>query len=199
MRIISSDILGMGTINKIVFLGKGGVGKSSLIRRIRHDTFDHYVHPTIGAAFGTYKHTCKCGTIITIGLWDTAGSERFSELLPIFIRGSRVVVICFETPNVKEIKQHVNAVHNIVSDCAIFVCATKVDNQEPFVHSVVESYVRDIPYIHGLYHTSSLTGKGVFEMMNDIGEYIFQTYTGKEDVVVLDDKGKDKRMCRCTL
>ena len=62
---------------KVVLLGKEFSGKTSLVERWLNGRFagENKYQNTIGAAYGA-KQMEHDGKIITMGVWDTAGSER---------------------------------------------------------------------------------------------------------------------------
>lgn len=49
---------------------------------------------TVGAAF-TAKKTTVDDVPITLGIWDTAGSERYEAMSRIYYRGARAAVVCY--------------------------------------------------------------------------------------------------------
>ncbi|TNN42259.1 Ras-related protein Rab-24 [Liparis tanakae] len=81
---------------KVVMLGKESVGKTSLVERYVHHRF--LVGPyqnTIGAAF-VAKPIQVGEKVITLGIWDTAGSERYEAMSRIYYRGARAALVCYE-------------------------------------------------------------------------------------------------------
>ena len=62
---------------KVVLLGRMYGGKTSLVERFIHQRFNENIpyQNTIGAAFGAKTLTVD-GAPVTLGIWDTAGSER---------------------------------------------------------------------------------------------------------------------------
>ena len=67
-------------IMKVITLGEGGVGKTSIIRRYIDNEFDENVLSTIGLNF-SFKHIeLKDGNTITLKLIDTAGQEKYRAL-----------------------------------------------------------------------------------------------------------------------
>ncbi|XP_010793782.1 xanthine dehydrogenase/oxidase-like [Notothenia coriiceps] len=80
---------------KVVMLGKESVGKTSLVERYVHHRF--LVGPyqnTIGAAF-VAKPIQVGEKVITLGIWDTAGSERYEAMSRIYYRGARAAIVCY--------------------------------------------------------------------------------------------------------
>jgi len=80
---------------KVVMLGKEYVGKTSLVERYVHDRF--LVGPyqnTIGAAF-VAKVMSVGDRTVTLGIWDTAGSERYEAMSRIYYRGAKAAIVCY--------------------------------------------------------------------------------------------------------
>lgn len=80
---------------KIVLLGDSSVGKSSLVHRFIAGSFDPHMVNTIGAAFITKEHTSNNKTV-QLEIWDTAGQERYKSLTPMYYRGAKAALICFD-------------------------------------------------------------------------------------------------------
>ena len=81
-------------ILKVVLLGDGGVGKSSLMQRFVHDKFDSNHYHTIGVEFLTQELTIE-NVHYTLQIWDTAGQERFKSLRTPFYRGTDCCLLVY--------------------------------------------------------------------------------------------------------
>lgn len=79
---------------KVVLLGDGGVGKSSLIQRFVSNKFDPSLFHTIGVEF-LNKDLEVDGERYTLQIWDTAGQERFKSLRTPFYRGSDCCLLTY--------------------------------------------------------------------------------------------------------
>ena len=79
---------------KVVLLGDGGVGKSSLIQRFMSNKFDPSLFHTIGVEF-LNKDLIVDGDRYTLQIWDTAGQERFKSLRTPFYRGTDCCLLTF--------------------------------------------------------------------------------------------------------
>ena len=79
---------------KVVLLGDGGVGKSSLIQRFVSNKFDPSLFHTIGVEF-LNKDIAVDGGHYTLQIWDTAGQERFKSLRTPFYRGTDCCLLTF--------------------------------------------------------------------------------------------------------
>ncbi|CDQ90219.1 unnamed protein product [Oncorhynchus mykiss] len=79
---------------KVILLGDGGVGKSSLMNRYVTNKFDTHLFHTIGVEF-LNKELEVDGHTVTLQIWDTAGQERFRSLRTPFYRGSDCCLLTF--------------------------------------------------------------------------------------------------------
>ncbi|XP_037317507.2 ras-related protein Rab-9A-like [Pungitius pungitius] len=79
---------------KVILLGDGGVGKSSLMNRYVTSKFDSHLFHTIGVEF-LNKELEVDGRRVTLQIWDTAGQERFRSLRTPFYRGSDCCLLTF--------------------------------------------------------------------------------------------------------
>ena len=85
---------------KVVLLGDGGVGKSSLIQRFVSNKFDPSMFHTIGVEFLNKDMEVE-GDRYTLQIWDTAGQERFKSLRTPFYRGSDCCLLTFAVDDVQ--------------------------------------------------------------------------------------------------
>jgi len=67
--------------HKVVFLGEQSVGKTSLLTRFLHGSFDQYYQATIGADFVSKTMSLE-DRKVKLQFWDTASQERFGSLMP---------------------------------------------------------------------------------------------------------------------
>ncbi|TPX69100.1 hypothetical protein SpCBS45565_g02704 [Spizellomyces sp. 'palustris'] len=79
-------------ILKVVLLGDGGVGKTSLRYQFIHKRFTLAYKATIGADFITREVETEDGRKVAMQIWDTAGQERFQSLGIAFYRGADACV-----------------------------------------------------------------------------------------------------------
>ncbi|KAI9295022.1 ras-domain-containing protein [Neoconidiobolus thromboides FSU 785] len=85
-------------IYKIVLIGDGGVGKTSLRNQFLHRRFTNNYKTTIGADFVT-KELQKDGRKVILQIWDTAGQERFQSLGVAFYRGADACIMVYDVNN----------------------------------------------------------------------------------------------------
>ncbi|KAF5920559.1 hypothetical protein HPG69_012040 [Diceros bicornis minor] len=175
---------------KVVMLGKEYVGKTSLVERYVHDRF--LVGPyqnTIGAAF-VAKVMSVGDRTVTLGIWDTAGSERYEAMSRIYYRGAKAAIVCYDltdSSSFERAKFWVKELRNLEEGCQIYLCGTKSDLLEEDrrrrrvdFHDV-QDYADNIKA--QLFETSSKTGQSVDELFQKVAEdYVsvaaFQVMTG---------------------
>nr|MDO8082025.1 ArgE/DapE family deacylase [Candidatus Freyarchaeota archaeon] len=88
---------------KVIVVGDGGVGKTSLIVRLTENRFSEDYKMTLGTSFAA--HTMSVGdSVVTLQIWDLGGQPSFSHLRSFFYAGSKGGVIVFNLTDVKSFK-----------------------------------------------------------------------------------------------
>ncbi|XP_065184687.1 ras-related protein Rab-23-like [Sycon ciliatum] len=81
---------------KVVVVGNGNVGKSSMIQRYCKNIFTKDYKKTIGVDFLERQLSVE-GEDVRLMLWDTAGQEEFDAITKSYYRGAQVCVLAFST------------------------------------------------------------------------------------------------------
>ncbi|EGW32984.1 uncharacterized protein SPAPADRAFT_60312 [Spathaspora passalidarum NRRL Y-27907] len=84
---------------KVVIVGDGACGKTSLLYVFTLGEFPTEYHPTV---FENYVTKCRIdGKLVELALWDTAGQEEYERLRPLSYSNSHVILIGFalDTPD----------------------------------------------------------------------------------------------------
>lgn len=119
-------------IYKIVFMGDSGVGKSSIATRIACDTFTPYGDATIGASFFS-KIIEKDNQIYKFNIWDTAGQEKYSCLVPLYYRNCDSALIVYDITNRNSYKKAISSIVELrekSSVSSIIIIGNKCDLHE---------------------------------------------------------------------
>ncbi|EEH60279.1 uncharacterized protein MICPUCDRAFT_8379, partial [Micromonas pusilla CCMP1545] len=83
---------------KVVVVGNGGVGKTSMIRRYCRGVFTEDYKKTIGVDFlEKVSYIESVGEDVRLMIWDTAGQEEFDTITRSYYRGAGAAVIVFST------------------------------------------------------------------------------------------------------
>ena len=80
---------------KLVLLGHGGVGKTSLVNRYVHQRFQQRYLQTLGEDVFSKKMTIEEYKIL-VAIHDLAGQERFSPFRQTYIRGAHLALGVFD-------------------------------------------------------------------------------------------------------
>lgn len=81
---------------KVVVVGNGAVGKSSMIQRYCKGVFTNDYKKTIGVDF-LERQIEVDGEDVRLMLWDTAGQEEFDAITKAYYRGAQACVLVFST------------------------------------------------------------------------------------------------------
>jgi len=156
---------------KVVLLGEGSVGKTSLVVRYCQNQFNEKHNVTVQASFQTKRLNID-GQRVNLAIWDTAGQERFHALGPIYYRDSNGALLVYDiTDNdsfvrvqnwVKELRKMLG------SDIVLAIAGNKVDLERNRVVPIekAESYAESVGAKH--YSTSAKLNKGVAELFLDM-------------------------------
>jgi Ras-related protein Rab-24 len=90
---------------------------------------------TIGAAYGAKKVLLDDHREVLLGLWDTAGSERYEAMTRVYYRGAKAAIVCYDVMNERsweKLKFWVEEVKMCEEDCRIYIVGTKIDKLVSF-------------------------------------------------------------------
>ncbi|MQM22213.1 hypothetical protein Taro_055262 [Colocasia esculenta] len=152
---------------KLVLLGDGRVGKTSLVLRFVNNVFSDKQEATVQAAYLTKRLVVE-GVPITLAVWDTAGQERFHALGPIYYRDADAALLVYDiTDNdtFARVRNWVKELQQMASkDIIMAIAANKSDliRSKKFELQEAESYAASIGSRH--FVTSAKFGTGIDEI-----------------------------------
>ncbi|KAG2392690.1 hypothetical protein C9374_011415 [Naegleria lovaniensis] len=162
---------------KIVLLGEGRVGKTSLTLRFIKDVFDEHQQSTIQATY--LQKDLKVGDQnVCLSVWDTAGQERFHALGPIYYRnadGALLVYDITDQDTFERAKTWVMELRKVLGDDIIITIAgNKCDmiKQRQVSEEQALEYARSVGANHLL--TSAKANKNVAESFLDLTKRILE-------------------------
>lgn len=80
---------------KLVLVGDGGVGKTTLVKRHATGEFTAKYVPTLGVEVSSLRFETNCGPIV-FNVWDTAGQEKFGGLRDGYYVNSDAALVMFD-------------------------------------------------------------------------------------------------------
>lgn len=118
---------------KVIAVGDGSVGKTSITIRFCEGKFSQEYLMTIGANFGVKQNTVSFGEEnkdIKLQIWDTGGQERFSPIRELYYKGALGALVVFDVTN-RESFDHVpnwfREVRKNVSNIPLTLIGNKID------------------------------------------------------------------------
>ncbi len=154
--------------------GKSNVGKTSLVERFLHNKWLNGEHvPTVGAAFGA-RDVMVGKRKVTLGIWDTAGSERYESMTKHYYHKAQGAVVCYDITDelsFEKAKFWVKELHAVEENVIIALVGTKEDliaegKARAVKRADVAAYARSISA--KCYECSAKTGKDVEAPFLDI-------------------------------
>jgi small GTP-binding protein len=125
------------TFFRVVLVGDSLVGKTSIVHALVRGEFDPNDVPTVGAVFHTVARDVH-GKRLVMQLWDTAGTEKYRSIGPIYYRNAAAALAVFDLRNDNFTEGLdgwiVNVKRNSV-DPLIFIVGNKVDLVQPTVET----------------------------------------------------------------
>ncbi|VDM19010.1 unnamed protein product [Wuchereria bancrofti] len=184
----SSQIVRPDLRAKIIFVGRSGVGKTSII--LRHDGQGFYskVSPTLGASFiSSFLYIIKLldGKSVELQIWDTAGQERYASMLPMYLRNAVAAVIVYDVTDRDsffEIKKWVNEVERgSTVPVSLFVVGNKLDLESARVVQYREG-AQYAEQIGAAFHeTSAMNGEGIRKVIIAVAEHLLERQNGERN------------------
>ncbi|XP_017722988.1 PREDICTED: ras-related protein Rab-21 [Rhinopithecus bieti] len=113
---------------KVVLLGEGCVGKTSLVLRYCENKFNDKHITTLQASFLTKKLNIG-GKRVNLAIWDTAGQERFHALGPIYYRDSNGAILVYDITDEDSFQKVKNWVKELRKMLGNEICLCIVGNK----------------------------------------------------------------------
>jgi small GTP-binding protein len=154
---------------RIIFIGDSGVGKTSIIHRIRTGAFLELFAPTVGTGVTQFSVKTDIGHKM-FQLWDTAGQEVYRKIIPIYFKGADVAVIAFafsDRASFANLDGWLEELHaNTDPDTATLIVGNKADLDRDVGEADARKWAseRHFPVLF----VSAKTGEGIEELKGEI-------------------------------
>ena len=158
-----------GSTPRVIFIGDSGVGKTSIIHRIKTGSFLSTTTPTIGAGVTTVDAETERGTR-TFQLWDTAGQEVYRNIIPIYFKGADAAVVVFSCSDAQSFEHLQSWLNELDANAEAEVITLIVGNKCDLEHVKTDVEVRKwcqtrkLPLVF----VSAKTGQGMDVLMKEI-------------------------------
>jgi len=167
---------------KVIVVGAGKVGKTSLTIRFAEDRFRESYLPTLGVDFMTKNLTVNEAKV-KLQLWDTGGQEFVMSLLPFYFSGAAGGVLVYDITNrnsfnsldywLKQIRQNAGEV-------PVVLAGNKVDisDQRKVSTEEAQTFAADKNLLY--LETSAKTGVSVPDLFEGIVKVIVKREAQKK-------------------
>lgn len=189
---------------KLVLLGDGACGKTSLLNVFTRGFFPTVYEPTV---FENYVHDIFVdGIHMELSLWDTAGQEEFDRLRSLSYDDTQAIMLCFSVDNrgslenvgtkwIAEINEHCPGVK-------IVLCALKCDLREEHEKEEDESHAPPRPmiqYNEGLEVARQIGALRYLECSAMRNRGVNEAFTEAARVALQVKPAKSKEDSKCTV
>jgi len=169
---------------KVVLLGEGRVGKTSLTLKYVKGTFSDRQESTIQATF-LAKRINISKQSMELNIWDTAGQERFHALAPIYYRnadGALLVYDITDRDSFTKVRNWVKELRKFLGhDISLLIVGNKIDMERD--RQVDEKQALDYAASVGAKHVtcSARTGKDVETVFLELAKAMLQKHQAKPE------------------
>ncbi|XP_063704515.1 ras-related protein Rab-21 [Culicoides brevitarsis] len=152
---------------KVVLLGEGAVGKTSIVLRYIESKFNPKHITTLQASFLNKKINIDDNRV-NLSIWDTAGQERFHALGPIYYRGSNGAILVYDITDeesFQKVKSWVKELKKMLgNEITLAIAGNKMDLAKDRQVSLetAEEYAKSVGAKH--YETSAKLNEGIDDL-----------------------------------
>jgi internalin A len=162
---------------KLLVVGEGGTGKSSLLRALRGEEFDRNLSTTHGIEVARYMlpHPDKSDVKITLNTWDFGGQQIYHATHQFFLTRRSLYVIIWNARLGAEqgrITYWLDTIKALAPDAPVVLVATHIDERSPDLNYPM--YQTAYPQLAGNISISNLTGEGLPELKIALAEQAAQ-------------------------
>jgi small GTP-binding protein len=165
---------------KVVVVGDGGVGKTTLIHRFIFGEFLE-LKMTVGTDIRAYTKTYDGDVQLELQLWDFAGEERFRIFLPSYCKGAKACILCYDITRAFSF-QNLDKWYKIIKEntdnAIIYLVGCKFDKEKHFraVKRRVAKKFQSAYKIEQFFETSSKTGYNNEEIFNSLTDSLYYNH-----------------------
>jgi small GTP-binding protein len=154
---------------KVVVVGDANVGKTSIINYISQQN-NASVQPTVGSNNIQIVRAPE-GRSVTLDMWDTAGSERYRSLMPMYLRGAKVALFVFALDQPETLKEIAETWAEFLDRTAPDAIRILVGNKADLVDDPDDAEIEECSTTiaaQTYFATSAVTGLGIDDLFDAV-------------------------------
>ncbi|WP_218599006.1 COR domain-containing protein [Polaribacter sp. NJDZ03] len=164
---------------RIIVVGDGSAGKSSLIERVLYNTFEQGKSQTNGVFIENWKLIHTDNRELTFHLWDFGGQEIQHAIHKFFFTEGCLYILVLDNRKEEEPEYWLQQIESLGGKADVLVVFNKQDDNTTEIADrkfLKEKY----PNIVGFYNTSCKTGCGINEFKRDLENQVVKLQTVDE-------------------
>eukprot|EP00986_Skeletonema_menzelii_P015478 scaffold11881_cov149-Skeletonema_menzelii.AAC.5 len=166
---------------KVVLLGEGRVGKTSILLRFVENKYIEGRPSTLTASYLNKHVIVDDKREAQLSIWDTAGQERFHSLGPIYYRDAKGAILVYDITDEStfdRVKSWTKELRKMVGDNTK-ICITIVGNKTDLERHRVVSQESANEYADSVganfFEVSAKTGRGVENVFQELTKVLLDT------------------------
>jgi small GTP-binding protein len=155
---------------KVLLVGEGAAGKTSLVKRILGEGFNENESQTDGINIDGWKINFQ-NKEIKVHLWDFGGQEIMHATHQFFLSKRSLYILVLDTRKDSKTEYWLKLIESVGGDSPVLVVINKIDKNPGFEVNQ-KTLRRKYKNIKGFYRLSCATGKGVNEFIPALKEQL---------------------------
>ena len=181
-------------IVKSIMIGDQNVGKTTLSRKVadNYTSYDNNTMPTVGVDFFTLNTNVNDASI-RLYIWDTAGNERFQNLIKLYFKNNAICYVVYDVCNelsFKNIPIWIDTFKNNTSNhnAILVIVGNKIDHKNTRVITYEQGKTLADNYNALYIEVSSRAEIGLKRLIEEPLERLFELYDGNK-IIASDANG----------
>jgi Ras-related protein Rab-21 len=196
---------------KLILIGDGRVGKTSIINKYINNIFNDGEEMTINSSY------CERDVLFNdkkykFSFWDTAGQEKFNSITPIYYRDAKGVLLVYDISNphsFERVKKWIEEMKEINNEAVFNIVGNKYDLKEQtknFKFNFIDDEIaKKLAQKNktDLFFTSAKTGENINQCFENLMQKVFNKFVNNNSNInnnnislIKEDENK-KEDCQC--
>ncbi len=158
---------------RLIFLGNGGVGKTSLIRQMAYQTFEPDSKTTEGVDITSLSLKTDASNRFVLNCWDFGGQEIYHAAHQFFLTRNALYILVLDArseASAASTDYWLKSIIMATRDAPVIIVINKIDERDYNLDQ--KNLLSKFPNVVAIQKTSALTKAGINELKNTISKYV---------------------------